>query len=398
MINPSNVGEWMREIQERPESAPQIIREIAERLIELDRLNEKLRAENLELSSGLKVQQYKAKIAELEYQLEIISRQFDPQALANLDKLDLLLYNSQGQVIKLELWAGALSPGAALATLADQPDNAADTIRFLSVSPAEELLFFFDSGRVTRLPVADLPVSKAENLSWAGAYREELRSDQELVAILPIGTMASFDQALQISRRGFGRKIVKSFLQKYIGQGNIGKGIDLANKTDRPLNLTLCNQNDAFVIITRQGQVLSLPAETLPVAANPVIRLDPDDYVVTSFVLAGDQSLVVATREGRAVRYPADWLKADARPGGKGQALWPRSKAAGVQVAGAIAGPPWFPPSRGEPGGWAAGLKQDGQLIAVKIDDIPLSQSARTEHTLKNIYPFDLIAFAPINL
>jgi hypothetical protein len=53
VINPSNVGEWMREVQERPESAPHIIREIAQRLIELDRLTEQLRAENLELSSGL---------------------------------------------------------------------------------------------------------------------------------------------------------------------------------------------------------------------------------------------------------------------------------------------------------------------------------------------------------
>lgn len=389
MINPSNVGEWMREVQERPESAPHIIREIAQRLIELDRLTEQLRAENLELSSGLKVHQYQARIAELEYQLEIISRQLDPQALANLDKVNLLLYNSSGQVIKLELSSAALSPGATLAKLSDQAGSAADTSRLLAISPTEELLFLFDSGRVTRSPVADLPLSQAKNLSWADAYRADLRSDQELIVILPIGTMASFDQAIQISRRGFGRKIVKSFLQKYVAQGNIGKGIDLANKTDKALNLTLCNQADAFVIVTRQGQVMRLPAESLPIAANQAIRLDPDDSVMTSFVLGSDQSLVVVTREGRAVRYPAGWLKPDTKPGGKGQAIWPRSKTTGVQVVGALAA---------GAGDWAAGLKQDGQLVAIKIADIPLSQSSRTEHTLKNIYPFDLVAFAAINL
>jgi DNA gyrase/topoisomerase IV subunit A len=202
--------------------------------------------------------------------------------------------------------------------------------------------------------------------------------------------MASFEQCLQLSRRGYGRKILKTFFQKYVSQGNVGKGIDLSNITDAPLNLTLCNGDDLFVIVTKQGYVLSLPANTLPVAGDKVIKLDPDDYVITSFILKENQSLVVVTQEGRAVRFESGWLKPAAGSGGKGQPIWAKSKiTAGIQVAGAVAA---------EEEDWGLGLKQDGALVAVKIGDIPISKSNRIEYPLKNIYPFDLMAFTAMSV
>jgi DNA gyrase/topoisomerase IV subunit A len=391
VINPSNIGEWIREVEERPESAPLIIREIANRLIELDRLNEKLRAENMELSTGLKVYQYKDKIAELEYQLEILSRQLDPAAIVYSDTLNLLIYNQRSQLLKLEFSPNDLTSGASLATLKAPETPAAANPRLLVVSPKEELLLMFDSGRVTPLPVESLPLAEKTNLNWAAAHTEDLRSDRELVTIMPIGKMASFDQLLQVSRRGHARKITRSFFQKYISQGNIGKGIDLSNPMDAPLALTLANETDLFVIVTRQGYVLGLPGSTLPVAGNRVIKLDPDDSVITAFILREGQSLVVVTQEGRAVRFESSWVKPAAGPGGRGQPIWAKSKVtAGIQVVGAAAA---------HDDDWGLGLKQDGGLVAIKIGDIPISKSNRIEQPLKNIYPFDLAAFTivPIN-
>lgn len=388
MINQANIGEWIREVQERPESAPLIIREIANRLIELDKLNEKLRAENLELSTGLKVYQYKDNIAELEYQLEILSRQLDPTTTLYTDTLNLLIYNRRGQVIKLAFNPADLASGAVLASFKDQLTPETGNIHLRSVNPKEELLFLFDSGRVVCSPVENLPLTEKKDLKWAEAYHEDLRNDRELIVVLPIGKMASFEQCLQLSRRGYARKVLRTFFQKYISQGNVGKGIDLSNPVDAPLNLTLCNGDELFVIVTKQGYVLGRPANNLPIAGERAIKLDPDDYVVTSFILKEEQSLVVVTQEGRAVRLESSWLKPAAGLGGKGQSIWPKSKiTAGIQVAGAVAA---------GNNDWGVGLKQDGALVAVKISDIPLSQSARVEYPLKNIYPFDLIAFTSI--
>jgi DNA gyrase/topoisomerase IV subunit A len=385
LINQANIGEWLREVQERPESAPLIIREIANRLIELDRLNEKLRAENLELSSGFKVHQYKSRIAELEYQLEIMSRQFDPRVNLELDTPNLLLYNQRGQVIRLKIDRNKLASGLKLAGFTEPLSVEPGKLRLLAVSPKEELLFMFDSGRTASMPVTDLPTSSGTELSWHTAYQADLRSDQELIVIIPIGKMAAFDQCIQLSRRGYARKIARNYFQKYIAGGNIGKGIISSNETDTPLNLTLCNGPDLLVLVSRQGYITGLPAQSFPIALERALKLDPDDTLATSFVLQPDQSLVAVSGEGRAMRYEASWLKPAANLGGRSQALSSKQKTAqGIQIAGAAAA--------GDDD-WGFGLRQDGTLVAIKIGDIPVSKVTKIEHPLKNIYPFDLVAF-----
>ena len=98
MINQANIGAWIREVEERPESAPLIIREISDRLIELDKLNEQLRAENLTLSSGQKVYLYEEKIAELEHQLQVMARQLEHGSVSELTTANLIIYNQQAQI------------------------------------------------------------------------------------------------------------------------------------------------------------------------------------------------------------------------------------------------------------------------------------------------------------
>ena len=58
MINPDKTDEWIREVEERPASASLIIRYIANRLSELTAREEELAAQNIELLSGRKVEEY----------------------------------------------------------------------------------------------------------------------------------------------------------------------------------------------------------------------------------------------------------------------------------------------------------------------------------------------------
>jgi DNA gyrase/topoisomerase IV subunit A len=389
LINQANIGEWLREVKERSESAPLIIREIANRLIELDKLNEQLRAENLALSTKHRVQQYKDRIAELEYQLEIMGKQLE-NGPANLEAVNLLVYNWRGQVIRLAVNAADLVSGATIGSFSGEFVVEKDKIGLCSVHPREELLLVFASGRSTRLPVDNIPLSQSKELNWDEAYDENLSQGEAshsegLVCITPISRLSMFDQAVQISRRGYARKISRKFFQRYISRNNIGQGIDRSVQVDRPLNLTLCNQADLFVIVSRQGYVMSVTGDSLPAAADQAIRLDPDDSVVASFALTEGTSLVIVTQEGRAIRYPAGWLKPADKLGRKGQAIWSKAKReSGIQVTGALAA---------ANDDWGVGLKGNGQLVTVKINEIPLSKSSKVEHLLKNIYPFDLVAF-----
>src|SRR5574339_394391 len=68
--------EWMKEAEERPESAVTIVRLIARRLRELNERDEELLAENIALQNGTRVEEYQKRIAHLEYQLDLLKRRF----------------------------------------------------------------------------------------------------------------------------------------------------------------------------------------------------------------------------------------------------------------------------------------------------------------------------------
>src|SRR5512147_1852592 len=114
------IDEWMKEAEARPESAATIVRLIARRLQELTARNEELLAENIALQNGTRVEEYQKRIAHLEYQLDLLKRRFgaDESLLAELpvnaaeaSTLSLLIYNTYGRVLRVEMDSEAESIG-----------------------------------------------------------------------------------------------------------------------------------------------------------------------------------------------------------------------------------------------------------------------------------------------
>ena len=70
----NKIDEWMKEAEERPQSAVTIVRLIARHLRELSERDEELLAENIDLQNGTRVEEYKKRIAHLEYQLNLLKR------------------------------------------------------------------------------------------------------------------------------------------------------------------------------------------------------------------------------------------------------------------------------------------------------------------------------------
>ena len=120
MFPSEKIEEWLQEVSERPTSAPLIIQFIANRLNELSKWNEQLREENIALRSEKRVQEYEQQISYLTYQLDLLKRQFDGE-LPNeevlktiskpLDVLNILVYDSQGHIARLELDAANMDDG-----------------------------------------------------------------------------------------------------------------------------------------------------------------------------------------------------------------------------------------------------------------------------------------------
>src|SRR5512134_955064 len=132
------IDEWMKEAEARPESAVTIVKLVARRLRELMERNEELLTENIALQNGTRVEEYQKRIAHLEYQLDLLKRRFrtDESLLAELpvnaaetSTLSLLIYNTYGQVLRVELDSDA----HALGRLVDETLSTSEQPRLLAL-------------------------------------------------------------------------------------------------------------------------------------------------------------------------------------------------------------------------------------------------------------------------
>ena len=181
MITPEKIEEWLKEAEERPASSGLLIRYIANRLSELSARNEELLADNIALRLGRKVEEYESRIANLEYQLDLLKRQVagglpeaapgaipPAQALAQAG-LTLLLYTPQGQVLKAEIDEPGQG-GDAVARLVEVTGGEAGVPPGLLLArPYDELLLIFNSGRTVTVPAASLPAGPTQALNWEEA-------------------------------------------------------------------------------------------------------------------------------------------------------------------------------------------------------------------------------------
>src|SRR5512134_1221171 len=114
------IDEWMKEAEARPESAVTIVKLVAKRLRELTERNEELLTENIALQNGTRVEEYQKRIAHLEYQLDLLKRRFGsdeveltqlPIQTAAASTMSLLVYNTYGRILRLELNTDAQALG-----------------------------------------------------------------------------------------------------------------------------------------------------------------------------------------------------------------------------------------------------------------------------------------------
>ena len=335
MITPKQIEEWIKEAEERPSSGPILIQFIGQRLKFLSDRNEELLAEAIQLRSGSKVEELESRIASLENQLELLKRQFGGE-LPELQSpsLSLLCFNGSGKLLRVEIPLDGLEHGLKLAQF-DKPLNPAEpSTSLLLTSPLEELLLLFETGRITTMAVSSVPAADAGVVRWNNALQTETRGGEELCGILPVASLPLFDHCIQVSRRGFAKRIGRSYLQGYIARDYIGGGT--RQKLDRPFALFLVNENDQAVIASRKGSVLTLPLAGLPYNAEETIRLSVTDYVINAFNPLDSTHIVMITQDGKVVQRETTWLTPSASLKTRGQQLIPSGRLSSGTRAAAV--------------------------------------------------------------
>ncbi len=369
MISPDKIDEWIREVEERPASAELIIRYIARRLSELSARDEELVAQNIELLSGRKVEEYESRIASLEYQLELLKRQLGgevvlptevPSPVALVEKINLLLYNPLGQILRLEMGLEKIASGQTVAQIIGEAAAHEMPIELLTASVQEELLLIFDSGRTVRRPVSQLPCAETLELDWGKSFFEEPRIKEELASIQSIGKMPLYEYCIQASRRGYVKKMKTSFFTAHLEEDYIGSGVKL--RADKTCGVTFTNPNDLFAMVSQEGYIFSMPVEKLPTAIEEVIQLGNTDHIVSTFIVGQKPSLLFITQNGKAVHRESSWLEQANSFKSHGQPILSKERReAGIRIAGV---------SPVDEGDWGLVLHGDGSLTAHNVNEL----------------------------
>ena len=337
----NKIDEWMKEAEERPESAITIVKLIARRLRELTERDEELLAENIALQNGTRVEEYQKRIAHLEYQLDLMKRRFgvDESALVELptspvesSTLNLLVYNSYGRIFRIEIDSNT----QALGQITDQRTDDRELPRLISVPSNEEILLLFTSGRVAPYKVSEISsVDIGGTWSWEqAAMPNEPRAGEFLACMMPFSRLPLSDFFLQVSRRGCVKKTMTSMSQSVLSNNYLGKGT--IQKSDQPLDVVLSQKKDRFAFVTYEGKLLGLDIDDLSYSAEERIRLAASDFVVASFIPQAGESMLFITQTGKVIQRDGNNLELSKSPLAKGQALIsPTRLEQGVRFIGA---------------------------------------------------------------
>lgn len=382
MISQEKIEAWVQEAMERPESAAQIIQQIARRLTELTARTESLQAENLLLKSGEKIAEYERRINHLEYQLDLLKRQFGGEMPAGdpliadsrtdaVDTLNLLLYDSTGRVLRRTVQPAELQDGHILGSLSGVI-NDADPPRLLAVKESDELIFIFSSGRVATLRPTEIPPASAEVqvLDWEQApLPSEPNAGERLACLAPISHLALADYFLQASRKGYLKKIRISMAESILANRYIGTGVKQA--PDQTFSLTLCREDDRLVLVSAEGYIQCLEIKDLAPTVDEGLRLETRDHLVSVFVPQPGQPIAAMTQIGKLVHWTDDRLEIARSFRTRGQALFSASRRSqGVRVVQAE--------SVGQ-SDWGLALHSEGQLSLHRAASI-LSSGAIPVH------------------
>lgn len=397
MITPEKIEEWVKEVQERPGSAPTILQFIANRLWHLAERNEELLNENISLRTGKRIDEYERRIEHLEYQLDLLRRQYQqgqPVRLAEIEEqaaapgmletVSILVYDAQGRVLRVVLGPDELrsDPGAVELVGNLQASGAPG---LLAVPTVEDLLFVYSSGRIARRAVVGippaLPGAGSQQVSWDKApILEPSQAGEELVCLVPLSRLALVDYFVQASRRGYLKKINISMAESILSNHYIGTGTKQAS--DQTAAVMLCRQQERLALVSRQGYCLVSEVDSIGYAISSQMQLSSSDHLVAAVHLDPGQYLLAATQVGKLIHRPEEMLESAGSQKGRGQALYSASRRSqGVRVVGAAAV---------QEGDWCAALHQDGRLSWHPAGEIFESRMIATETELLAFTAFRL--------
>jgi DNA gyrase/topoisomerase IV subunit A len=349
VIRKGDVQWWVLEAKKHPESAPEIIEALAQRLVELDAETERLRDEIIRLqrsapaaADSAEMSALRQKVANLQTVVDNISEGQDPTQLS----IFFFSHHLQSARVPLshvrrlmENEQEALSRQAVFGLRCMVPARLQD-----------EVLLLTGQGRGLKMQPSDVP-SLAEGGEWPAAGTRVLGDDEQLALAVGIADPPRFWTV--VTRRGYVRQVIHITIDRKGNQGALL--VESPFHNDAPVALVDGDRGD-LMVITRWGKWTRFPHRAIESQGSVALELEPDDEVVAALAVESDTEILVATAAGYAMRRDTARLEARTRPGGAGKSL--------IQAFDVLGAFPY------EPDGGLLYLSYSGKLTFVAAKDV----------------------------
>ncbi|MBN1179400.1 MAG: hypothetical protein JXD18_09325 [Anaerolineae bacterium] len=355
MIRKGDVQWWVLEARKNPAAAPTLIEELAERLVELDAANERLREEVIQLQRRAPVtvapSQDDAEVRALRRKIATLQSLVDGQTST---EPALVLLTDQLQALRLPPPLARQMAREGRLVLGRQSHARFQSL--LLARPHEELVLLTSQRRGVKVLTSSIPLmvdSGAPELGEGPA----LKQNERLTAAVAVQKPPRFWTL--VTRRGYAQQFIHVGLERELAHGR--PFFDSPFERDTPAALIDGDRGD-LLAVTRWGKAVRFAQRIILGSGSTAIDLENDDQVVGALPLAANAEIVIVTGSGYGMRRDTAQLDAQSKPGGGGKAL--------MQAYDVLGAFPY------DPEGQVLFLTYSGKLSLIEMQDVPLHNRA----------------------
>ena len=194
----------------------------------------------------------------------------------------------------------------------------------ISASSHDTLYFFTDKGKVYQLKAYEIPEAKRTNKGRALVNFISVDTDERVTSIVPVAKDAGKNTYLFfVTRRGVIKKVAISQFENIRKTGIIAVSLE---RDDQLVNTMFCTNDDTIMLVSRDGKAIRFTAKEVRASGRSAkgvrgIRLGSSDGVVGAQVVptgsaASKNRLLTISEKGYGKQTKTDAFKIQKRGGG----------------------------------------------------------------------------------
>lgn len=300
MLDKKDAQWWLLEVQKRPDSAPDLIRMLADRLAFLDKQNEELRAENI----ALRREARSSASADLEVLQQRI-RELESAQGSTANSKRMIVYGAD------RIFLNAATSEAANLRLERLPTTSPD---ILLVSPNAHCLIVTAESRAFGVPFADIPAPQPNTTALLGNPRDVAaildRSLLERLRFLTLWTHNGYVYSVLVGTLGAapkGDKLIRNLLP------------------DDAIVGAMASANADLLLITQRGRWIRFSERAIAGSGGRPLELVEGDQIASVIPLTDEPEVLCLTEDGRLFAKPSGDFGVKRQLGGAGS-VWLRGK------------------------------------------------------------------------